>query len=151
MEQAATGSDEDALRELGRRWAEAEVAKDLDTLAAMAHPDLRLVGPLGFILDRDAWINRYAGGDLDTTELTWDQVDIRVLGDTAIAIGRQHQQASYRGTPNNADFRISHVFVRDRQARFGWLIAHVQLSQLMAPPPGAPAGPPTGAPTGARP
>ncbi|SDS79201.1 nuclear transport factor 2 family protein [Microlunatus soli] len=143
MEQQTT-ADEAALRDLGRRWAEAEVAKDLDTLDAMAHPELKLVGPLGFILDRNAWVHRYATGDLETTELTWDQVEIRTFGDVAIAIGRQHQQAAYRGTPNNGDFRISHVFVRDPQARFGWLIAHVQLSQMVAPPGGAPAGPPTG-------
>lgn len=133
MEQQ-TASDEAALRDFGRRWAEAEVAKDLDTLDAMAHPDLKLVGPLGFILDRKAWVHRYASGDLDTTELVWDQVEIRIFGDVAVSVGVQHQQVTYRGTPNNGDFRISHVFVRDPQAEFGWLIAHVQLSQLVAPP-----------------
>ena len=66
-------TDQDALLAFGRRWAEAEVAKDLDTLAAMAHPDLRLIGPLGFILDRDAWVHRYASGDLAFTPGTqWD-------------------------------------------------------------------------------
>lgn len=133
MEQQ-TASDEATLTDFGRRWAAAEVSKDLDTLDALAHPDLRLVGPLGFILDRRAWLHRYAAGDLDTTELVWDQVDITIFGDVAVSIGRQHQRASYRGTPNNGDFRISHVFVRDPQARFGWLIAHIQLSQMVAPP-----------------
>jgi ketosteroid isomerase-like protein len=132
--------DRAAVLELGRAWVEAELAKDNDTLAAMAHPDLRLVGPLGFILDREQWLNRYQPGQLDTTSLVWDEVHVRVLGDTAISIGRQSQQATFQGRPSNGDFRISHVFVRDRSATHGWLIAGIQLSPIMQPG-GAPGGP----------
>jgi hypothetical protein len=133
------------LLELGRRWARAEVEKDLPTLEAMAHPDLRLVGPLGFILDRQAWLERYQPGRLDTTELVWDQVEVRLFGDTAVMVGRQSQRVTFQGRPNDGDFRITHVLVRDPSASFGWLIAHVQLSQLVTPP-GAPAGPTPGGP-----
>lgn len=130
--------DRTALLDLGRTWADAEVAKDLETLEAVAHPDLRLVGPLGFILDRQQWLDRYRSGQLDTTELIWDQVELRILGDTAISIGRQSQKVTFQGRPNDGDFRITHVFVRDRAARYGWLIAGIQLSPIMQP--GAPAG-----------
>ena len=134
-------SDTDELLALGQRWAEAEVAGDTRTLAAMAHPDLRAVGPVGFVLDRDAWLHRYDSGDLETTQLIWDQVEIRVFGDTAIAIGRQSQQATHRGRPNNVDLRISHVFLADADAEYGWRIVHIQLSNTMSgPPPGAPDG-----------
>ena len=145
MEDNPTTSVEQELLEFGRRWAAAELAGDLDTLDAIAHPQLRLVGPLGFILDRDAWLNRYRSADLDTTELTWDQVEVRTFGDTAVTIGVQHQKVTFRGRPNDGDFRITHVLVRDRQARFGWLIVSIQLSAMAAPPPGTPAGPPRGA------
>jgi hypothetical protein len=136
----AQTTHEAELLDFGHRWATAEVQKDLATLEAMAHPDLRLIGPLGFILDRTAWLDRYRPGRLDTTELTWDQVSIRQFGDTAVMIGRQRQRATFQGHPSDGDFRITHILVRDPAARFGWLIAHVQLSQLAGPPAAAPAG-----------
>lgn len=131
--------DQAAILELGARWADAEVAKDLATLDAVAHPDLRLVGPFGFVLDRQQWLDRYQPGQLDTTALTWDDVELRVLGDTAISIGRQRQRASFQGRPSDGDFRITHVFVRNPAAGDGWLIVGIHLSPIMQP------GPPAGA------
>lgn len=130
-------SDQDELQVLGQRWAAAEIAGDTETLAAMAHPDFRLVGPAGFILDRDSWLDRYRSGDLTTTELLWDQTEIRVFDDTAISIGQQHQRVAYRGHANDGDFRITHLFLRDRQSDHGWVIAGIHLSPMMQPGPGA--------------
>jgi ketosteroid isomerase-like protein len=119
---------------LGRRWAEAEQNGDTAVLGELAAADFRLVGPLGFILDRDQWLQRYSSGALDTASLNWDEVEVRDFGDTAIAIGRHIQQASYAGRPADGQFRISHVFVRGSDGQ--WLIANIQLSQLAAAAPG---------------
>jgi ketosteroid isomerase-like protein len=119
---------------LGRRWAAAEQNGDTAVLDELAAADFRLVGPLGFILDRDQWLQRYASGALDTTSLNWDEVEVRDFGDTAIAIGRHIQQASYAGRPADGQFRISHVFVRGPDGQ--WRIANIQLSQLVAGAPG---------------
>ena len=101
----------------------------------MITDDFRLVGPFGFILDRQQWLDRYRSGDFTTTTLSWHDVEIREYGDTAVSIGTQTQEAAYKGTPSNGDFRVGHVFVR-RDGR--WLIAGVQLSSTS--PPGPPAG-----------
>ena len=100
------------IRDLGGRWVDAEVAADVETLEALATDDFRLVGPFGFILDKQQWLDRYRSGDFSTTTLAWHDVDVREYGDTAIAIGTQTQQAAYRGSPSNGDFRVTHVFVR---------------------------------------
>ena len=126
----------DEIRQLGERWADAEVAADTTTLESMITDDFRLVGPFGFILDRQQWLDRYQSGDFTTTALSWHDVEIREYGDTAVSIGTQTQEAAYKGTPSNGDFRVGHVFVR-RDGR--WLIAGIQLS-LTSPP-----GPPPGA------
>ncbi len=123
------------IRELGERWAAAEVAGDTKTLGSILTDDFHLVGPFGFVLDREQWLDRYRSGDFRTTALRWHDVDVRDYGDAAIAIGTQSQQAAYKDTPNNGDFRISHVLVR-RDGR--WAIAGMQLS-LTSPPPAAPA------------
>ena len=51
--------DEAVLEEFGKRWAEAEVAQDVTVLDSLAHKDFILVGPLGFILDKTQWLDRY--------------------------------------------------------------------------------------------
>ena len=120
----------DAVRQLGERWTHAEIAGDTAALAAMVTDDFRLIGPFGFILGRQQWLERYDSGRFVTTELNWHDIEIRDYGDAAIAIGTQTQRAAYEGTPNDGSFRISHVFVhRDKQ----WAIAGIQLS-LTAPP-----------------
>ena len=119
---------------LGNRWAQAEQNADTTALDELAAQDFRLVGPFGFILDRNQWLQRYDTGDLTTISLDWDQVEVREFGDTAIAIGRHTQRATYAGRPADGQFRITHVFVRDADAT--WRIANIQLSQLAAAPQG---------------
>lgn len=126
-----TESDKAELEELGRRWAQAEVAQDLTMLEELAHPDFLLVGPLGFMLDRTQWLDRYASGDFVTTALDWRDLVVRVFGDTAVVIGVHDQQAAYRGQANNGQFRATHVLVRDSGR---WQLVGIQLSPIAAPP-----------------
>ena len=118
---------------LGSRWAKAEQNADTAALDDLAAADFRLVGPFGFVLDRAQWLQRYSTGALDTRSLDWDQVEVRDFGETAIAIGRHTQQASYAGRPADGQFRITHVFVRGADAQ--WRIANIQLSRLAAAAP----------------
>ena len=100
----------DAVRQLGERWAHAEIAGDTAALAAMVTDDFRHIGPFGFILGRQQWLERYDSGRFVTTELNWHDIEIRDYGDAAIAIGTQTQRAAYEGTPNDGSFRISPGF-----------------------------------------
>lgn len=118
------------LLEVGARWAEAEAAGDVEALDRMADEGFRLVGPFGFVLDKNQWLERYRTGDLVTKKLDWDEVTVEDHGDVAIAIGKQTQQASYQGHPADGVFRVTHVFQRNRGA---WRLIGMHLSQA-APP-----------------
>jgi ketosteroid isomerase-like protein len=115
----------DEIRDLGARWVDAELAADVDTLDALATDDFRLGGPVGFVLDKQQWLDRYRSGDFSTSALAWSDVDVRDYGDSAVAIGTQSQEAAYKGSPSNGEFRITHIFVRDGER---WRIAGIQLS-----------------------
>ncbi|OKI56362.1 nuclear transport factor 2 family protein [Micromonospora sp. CB01531] len=121
--------------ELGRRWAEAEQRADVETLDALTVADFALVGPLGFVLDKQQWLNRYRTKDLITTSLTWGEVTVRAYGDAAVVIGLHTQQASYRGQPSDGQFRATHIAVRAGER---WQLAGIQLSPIGAfrPPEG---------------
>jgi ketosteroid isomerase-like protein len=129
-------TDTDQILDLGQRWVAAEIDGDVPTLAGIVTDDFRLVGPFGFVLDKDQWLDRYRSGAFSTSALSWHDVDVRLYGDAAVAIGTQTQEAAYQGSPSNGDFRITHVFVRRGD---DWLVAGMQLS-LTAPP--APPPPP---------
>lgn len=118
------------ILELGERWAAAERGADTATLDKLAAADFRLVGPFGFVLDKVQWLARYETGALHTGSLVWDEVEVRDFGQTAVAIGRHTQQATYQGQSADGQFRATHVFVR---AGRGWVLASQHLS-LGAPP-----------------
>jgi ketosteroid isomerase-like protein len=115
---------------LGARWAEAERHADTKILNEIAADDFRLVGPFGFVLDKTQWLDRYVSGGLVTSSLDWEDVEVREFGETAIAIGRQTQQATYQGRAADGQFRVTHVFVRDHGR---YRLASLHLSQA-APP-----------------
>ena len=71
------------ITELGKRWVEAELAGDTDAMDSLAHRDFLLVGPLGFILDKTQWLERYSGGAFATSALDWRDTTVRVVGDCA--------------------------------------------------------------------
>jgi ketosteroid isomerase-like protein len=119
------------VRELGRRWAEAEQRGDTAVLDALTTEDFTLVGPLGFMLDKQQWLDRYRSGDLVTRSVAWEDVDVRDYGAAAVAIGRITQQAEYQGRSADGRFRATHIAVR-RDDR--WLLAGLHYSPLGGPP-----------------
>lgn len=128
-----TSTPAEEIRDLGSRWVDAELAADVETLDAIATDDFRLVGPFGFVLDKQQWVDRYRSGDFATSALRWHDVDVREYGDSIVTIGAQSQQAAYKGAASEGDFRVTHIFVRDTDQ---WKIAGMQLSPTtFAPPP----------------
>lgn len=115
------------IRELGRRWLEAEERNDADALERLLASDFKAVGPFGYVLDKQQWLDRYRSGAYVTKSLTFEDVDVRVHGDTAVAIGRETQQATYQGQPSNGRFRVTQIAIREGDR---WVFAGMHLSPL---------------------
>ena len=111
-EQRGTSVDlQSLMTALGRQWVRAELAADIEALDALTTEDFTLVGPLGYVLSKSAWLDRYRHGDMSTESLRWEDVAIRSYGTCAIAVGRMTQRADYRGTPVDGSFRLTQVAV----------------------------------------
>jgi ketosteroid isomerase-like protein len=118
------------VEELENRWAKAEIDADVTTLDELTTADFTLVGPFGFVLDKQQWLDRYRTGDLVTSELDWRDRQVRELGDTALVIGVHAQKAAYKGTPSDGRFRATHISVRTDD---GWRLAGMHLSPIGLP------------------
>jgi ketosteroid isomerase-like protein len=112
------------VHDLVDRYAAAEAAHDAATLAELAIDDVTLVGPVGFVLDRAAWLRRFEDG-LSYAELSIGDVAVREHGDHAVAVGVQTQSASYRGHTMAGRFRLTLVASRDDE---DWRLLSAHLS-----------------------
>jgi ketosteroid isomerase-like protein len=122
----------EAIAQLEAAWSQAEMGADTGTLDAISTSDFTLIGPVGFVLDKQQWLERYRSGDLVTGSLSLEDPAIRVYGDAAVTIARHIQRASYQGQPADGQFRTTHIAIRvDRR----WLLAGIQLSPIGGPPP----------------
>jgi hypothetical protein len=123
------------LADLDRTLTRAEIDGDTTTLDALATDDFTLVGPVGFVLDKGQWLERYRGGGLRTTALAFEDAVTRVYRDAAIRVGRHVQEAQFQGHPVNGEFRATHIAVRQGDR---WRLAGIHLSSIGGPPPFAP-------------
>ena len=120
-------------------WAAAEVSSDPAGLEPLLAEDFTAVGPLGFVLDRDAFLARHGTG-LDYSSFAVDERAVRQEGDTALVTARLSTVGSYRGTPVPEALRATVVLSRHAER---WRMLRVHMSFVAgtagAPPlPGRP-------------
>lgn len=122
------------IDELLAGWAEAERTGDASSQARLLTDDFVGIGPVGFMLTKDAWLSRFDHG-LRYERLALEEVSARRYGDAAIVVARQHAVGDHRGNPTPPDMRVSLTIVPADGT--GPRIAGIQYS-LMAPPEGKP-------------
>lgn len=132
-------NDTAQILDLGRRWAAAEQAGDSAALDRLGAAGFRLVGPVGFVLERGPWLERFSSDPpLRLDQVDWDDVDVRQLGDdVAVAIGVQAQRGSFGPHPADGRFRVTQILVREDGE---WRLAGLHYSPIGGPPPFQDAG-----------
>ena len=126
---------EQEVLDLVQSWAAAELGEDADGLGELLADDFTGIGPLGFVLTKQQWAGRYRGGELHNTAFEVKEPQVRLYGDTAIVVGVQKQETSFKGHDTGGEFRLGLVAAK-QDGR--WLVAGVQLSGPLGPPPAMP-------------
>jgi ketosteroid isomerase-like protein len=124
------------LDELVTTWVEAERRGDAEALDALLTDDFVGIGPVGFVLPKQAWLSRFAQG-LRYEDLHLDEVSTRRHGDAALIVAHQHARGEHQGNPTPSDARVSVVATREAADDGRWRIVGVQYS-FIAGTPGAP-------------
>ncbi|WP_433455103.1 nuclear transport factor 2 family protein [Streptomyces sp. CA-142005] len=91
--------------------------------------DFLAVGPYGFLLDREQWLQRFSGGLQYTAFEFTPDTDVRYIGGSALVIGTQTHQGTHAQQAVDGSFRVTLVFAGDPQ----WQLAAVHLSLRTRP------------------
>jgi ketosteroid isomerase-like protein len=116
---------QDQIPDLVRRWAAAESQSDADALDGLMTDDCKVIGPRGFVLDRQQCLQRFRSGALKTEAFDWSEVGVREYGQTVVVTGVVTQQASYQGQDASGRFRVTQIAVQQGSA---WKCASLQFS-----------------------
>ncbi len=113
------------------RWAAAEQDNDPGQLDGLLADDFVGVGPLGFVLTRQQWLERFGNG-LENRTFRVEDPQVHEHGSAAVVVGVDAQETSFRGGDNSGRFRLTLVAVRPDDR---WLVAGVHIGPLQSAPP----------------
>ena len=113
----------DDVLELVSRWAAAEQSNDPDRIAAVLAPDFVGVGAAGFVLTREQWLGRFAGG-LRNRAFAIEEPQVHAYGsDAAVVVGVDAQESSFGERDVSGRFRCTVTAARTD----GWRVAAVHI------------------------
>jgi ketosteroid isomerase-like protein len=115
-------------------WADAERDGDAATTDRLLTDDFIGIGPVGFQLPKQAWLQRQTDGTLHYDALSLDEVTTRVYGGCAITTARWNARGTARGHPLPEATRATLVTVKDGE---DWRLATIHFSHLAAPSAGS--------------
>jgi ketosteroid isomerase-like protein len=120
---------------LAQDWAAAELRGDTAFLGRTLADDFVGVGPRGFVLHKEEWLERHGSGKLWYESFGLDKVEVRPYGDAAVIVCRQTAEGVYEDENGrydiNEQFRATLVFVKQQER---WLLAGLHLSPILGAP-----------------
>lgn len=98
-------------------WSTAERDGDTATLETLLSSDFTAVGPLGFILSKQAWLARHRQGGLSYDSFGLAEVQTRMPGEAAVVTARNNTRGTYQGHPLPEAVRATLVVVSESGSR----------------------------------
>ncbi len=116
-----------AVLEVAESFASAELHGDRAVLDRELAPDFVGIGPLGFTMDKQQWLDRHSNGELKYRDFRLEDLELRDHGNFAIVIGRELMRGTYQGQDIKGLFRSLLLFIKENGR---WLLAAHQLSPI---------------------
>ena len=122
-------ADKAAVRKFLNDHGDAMVRVDTATLDRLWADDLVLIDHEGNTLTKTQWLELLSSGTekIEPSDSSSNTTDVRIYGNTAIAILKVTQKAILEGKPHDGKMTISTVLVKGDR---GWQLVSVQLSEL---------------------
>jgi hypothetical protein len=108
---ARTSTDEQDLREIEQGLARAWLDRDRAFLERVLAPGWSVTQPDGTILHRSTVLGEFFDAVRFETNVI-DEVDVNLVGNTAVVRGRTSVRATFNGAPVSATIRFTDVFIK---------------------------------------
>jgi ketosteroid isomerase-like protein len=113
------------LEKFAGNWATAELRGDAAFLERNLADDFVGVGPYGFLLTKDEWLQRHESRKLRYETFRLDEVRARFYGEAAVMIARQMTKGKYEDNDLPGSLRAT-LFFAQQEGR--WLLAGIHMS-----------------------
>src|SRR6266536_2191103 len=118
---------EQTVRTLQDRVNAALLGSDWQTLNDLIATDARIIGPRGFIIDRDTWIGVHKESEYQQVRLQASDTEVHTYDHAGIRFDVVDSECTYKGETITGRFRVTQVWVTDHQK---WQLAAVQYTSL---------------------
>jgi uncharacterized protein (TIGR02246 family) len=109
---AQASGDQSAILELEQRLAAAWVSGDRAFIEGLLADDWTVIDQSGRVLTKRQVVDEaFASAERRIESMAVDEVQVRLLGDVAVATGRTRATGSYRGQQATATLRFTDVWV----------------------------------------
>ncbi len=126
---AGETSSEQEVRQLEQQLRNASLKGDASFFDRVWDEEYSRTNSIGAVLDRKEALEDYNSGDLKYDRLDFDDVRIRVFGDTAIVTARATIKGRYEDTKLEGAYRHTRVWVKRPG---GWKVVAYHTSRLEA-------------------
>ncbi|HEY6686832.1 MAG TPA: nuclear transport factor 2 family protein [Propionibacteriaceae bacterium] len=120
----ATSEEQQILR-LQERFDTAELDDDRKVLDELIAEDFQSIGPRGFVLDKEQWINRH--DHFRYAALETSEHEVRLYGGAAIVRNVQRNTGAHDGQESQYVMRVGQTWVNQLGQ---WRLAGIQFSPL---------------------
>jgi ketosteroid isomerase-like protein len=100
----------DAIVEVENKLFAAQLTSDVDMLDSLLHDDLFAVAPTGQIITKEMDLNSHKAKMMVIEEASTEINEIRIIGNTALAIVTMTAKGKMMGTPLEGRFRYLRVW-----------------------------------------
>jgi ketosteroid isomerase-like protein len=112
----------DQVRTMDRQWADATLHRDETALNRILADDLKYVHGNASVQNKKEFIDSLKSGDLVYHTIEFQEVDVRVFGDTAIVMSKPRLSITMGGQDQKFEVRFLRVYVKRKGV---WqLLAH---------------------------
>jgi ketosteroid isomerase-like protein len=105
-------NDEQALKKIGREWDAAIAKNDVDPIGKVMSDDWVIVGSDG-ITTKESFLQSIRVGDLVHAQMNFEDVHVKIQGDTGVVVSRGTSAGTYKGQPFSFHEWSTSTYVRD--------------------------------------
>lgn len=117
----------DTINALQDRVNAALLGSDWPTLHELIAPEARVIGPKGYMIERDEWIGHHQLAEYEQVRLDVTEAEVRTYDRVGIRFDTVESECVYKGERITGRFRVMQVWVTDQDR---WQLAAVQYTSI---------------------